>query len=75
MNEALKQKTDYTIERVTSMIINNISPEEVVAGDLFRKGITEQDYFKMKGLLGIPDPTFLKIANHLRDNWRHHVKI
>ena len=64
------EKLVYTRERVTSMIINNITPEQIVADDLFRKGITEDDYLKMKGHLGIDYPTFIKIANYLRDNWR-----
>jgi hypothetical protein len=60
----------YTQERITSMIINNITPEEVVAGDLYRKYITEAEYFAMKDRLGIDYPTFVKIGNYLRDNWR-----
>lgn len=73
--DELIEKLRYTQERITSMIINNITPEEVVANDLFRKGITEADYYAMKGhTVGIDEPTFIKISNYLRDNWRKSIE-
>jgi hypothetical protein len=79
MKEALEvdiliEKYRYTQERITSMIINNITAEEVVANDLYRKYITEADYYTMRGRLGIDEPTFIKIGNYLRDNWRKAIE-
>ena len=72
--DELVEKYRYTKERITSMIINNITAEEVVANDLYRKFITEADYYSMKGRLGIDEPTFIKIGNYLRDNWRKAIE-
>ena len=72
--DELVEKYRYTRERITSMIINNITAEEVVANDLYRRCITEADYYTMKGRLGIDEPTFIKIGNYLRDNWRKAIE-
>ena len=72
--DELVEKYRYTKERITSMIINNITAEEVVANDLYRRYITEADYYAMKGRLGIDEPTFIKIGNYLRDNWRKAIE-
>lgn len=55
---------------IKAHIINAYSPEQLVAIELFRKGITEADFFNMRHKLGIDEPTVIRIANHLRDTWR-----
>jgi hypothetical protein len=60
----------FTQGLIAAHITYAYSPEQIVAIELYRKGITEADFFNMRHKLGIDEPTLIRIANHLRDTWR-----
>ena len=66
----IAEKLKFTRDLITAHIINSYTPEELIAMELFRKGITEAEYFNMRHGLNVDEPTVIKIANYLRDNWR-----
>jgi hypothetical protein len=66
----IAEKLRFTRDLITAHIINAYSPEELIAMELFRAGITEADYFNMRKGLNTDEPTVIRIANYLRDTWR-----
>lgn len=70
MDANIAEKIKFTKGLIAAHITNAYSPEEFVSMELFRKGITEGDFLRMQGRLGIDKPTVVAIANYLRDAWR-----
>ena len=66
------QKLEIARTEIKNRIIDPNPPEKEVAISLYLYGITEQEFADMKNQLGLalPIPTFVKIQNHLRDEWR-----
>lgn len=64
-------KLKFAILEINNQILNVIPPEQSVAMSLWLRGITEQEFSSMKQHLSIPMPTYVKIENYLRDEWRN----
>lgn len=62
----LKTAQDQIKEKITDAK----PPEQQVAIVLFLYGCTEQAFSNMRKHLAIAEPQYLKILNHLRDEWR-----
>ncbi len=58
-------------KQVQDKIQNAMPPELQVASYMRYNKITEEEFLAMKFSLGIDEPTFVRIANHLRDLWRN----
>ncbi len=71
MSLTRSQKLKLTQDQIKNHIINALAPEQLVAISLFKKGLTEDDLWGMRErITNIDYPTFVKIANYLRDKWR-----
>ena len=55
---------------IIQRIFDKDPPEKEAAILLFLYGCKEEEFVKKKVHIDLPEPTLVKIQNHLRDEWR-----